>query len=284
MSTSLLSNIKRLATTETAPDGEPYLSLSTKATLRLARTKNRKLKDVEFQALESGIIPERYHRNIGTIGIEGQMKLRQSQVAIVGVGGLGGSVLELLGRLGIGKIVSIDGDSFVDSNLNRQVLSQMKNLGKLKVKAARRRVKDINPAIETKVYSEMAKRENLPKLIQGSQAVVDGLDNIQTRFVVESACRKMQIPFVHGAVVGFAGQVMTVFPGDKGLESIYGARVFSGLGVETELGNPSMTPTLIATWQASEVVKILLEWGNTLRNKVLVIDLREQFMEIVDLI
>jgi len=66
--------------------------------------------------------------------------------------------------------------------------------------------------------------------------------------------------------------------------SIYAPRVFSGLGVETKLGNPSMTPTLIATWQASEVVKILLEWDHTLRNKVLVIDLREQFMEIVDLI
>jgi molybdopterin/thiamine biosynthesis adenylyltransferase len=96
--------------------------------------------------------------------------------------------------------------------------------------------------------------------------------------------RKMQIPFVHGAVEGFVGQVTTVFPEDKGLESIYGPRVFSELGGETEFGNPAMTPALIATWQVSEVVKILLERGNTLRNKVLVMDLKTQMVEIVDLI
>jgi len=279
----LVNDIRRLAQQKTAPNGRKYLSLSTKATCQIASRNNQTLKDSEIHALKNGVIPERYQRNMGTVGIEGQIKLLQSQVAVVGVGGLGGTVLELLVRLGIGRMVVIDGDAFVDSNLNRQFLSQFESIGEPKVEAAKRRARDVNPATEIETYPVVAREEDLPEMIKGSHVVVDGLDDIRARFSLERVSKKMGIPFVHGAIAGFVGQVTTVFPEDKGLELVYGPGCLSKSGVEKDFGTPCLTPALVATWQVSEVIKILLELGNTLRNRVLVVDLMEQVMEVVPL-
>lgn len=120
-------------------------------------------------------------------------------------------------------------------------------------------------------------------MLQGSQVVVDGLDNIQVRFTLEKVSKMMGIPLVHGAIAGFLGQVMTVFPEDEGLKLIYGPRDHSEPGIESEIGTPCITPTMVASFQVSEVIKILLGWKkNTLRNRVLFVDMKELVIDIID--
>jgi molybdopterin/thiamine biosynthesis adenylyltransferase len=276
----LASELKRVAKQAIAPNREEYLVLSIEAAYQIGYQFNKSLKEVEIEALKDQIIPERYQRNLGTIGIKGQIKLLQSRVAIVGVGGLGGTALELLVRFGVGKAVIIDGDSFAESNLNRQLLSESKNIGKRKVEVARERVREVNPATEIEIHRVVANERNLSGMIRGSQVVVDGLDNIPDRLSLEKVSKKMGIPLVHGAIAGFVGQVTTIFPEDPGLRLIYGSGRFSRHGLEKKFGTPCITPALIATWQVSEVIKILLGWRNTLRNRVLVVDFKEQIMEV----
>jgi len=265
------------------PSGEKFSSLPLKSTQEAAHQRNCPLKEIEILALQNQIIPERYQRNIGTVGLEGQITLLQSQVAILGLGGLGGSVLEMLLRWGVGDLVVIDGDIFTDSNLNRQALSHSANLGISKAEVARLRGAEVNPAVELKAYAVTADEQNLPRMLQGCHAVVDGLDNIRTRFVLEKACRSLKIPLVHGAVAGFMGQVSSIFPEDAGLEAVYGSQNVVEYGAEKDLGTPCVTPTAVAAWQVSEVVKILLGWESTLRNKILFIDFKELTITILEL-
>jgi len=265
------------------PSGELYSSLSLKSTHEAAHQRDCSLKEIEILALQNQIIPERYQRNIGTVGVEGQVKLLQSRIAILGLGGLGGSVLEMLLRWGVGGLVVIDRDIFVDSNLNRQVLSHSANLEISKVEAARLRAAEVNPAVEVTTFAVAADEQNLPGLLQGCQMAVDGLDNIRTRFVLEKACKSLGIPFIHGAIAGFMGQVSSIFPEDTGLEAIYGSQDVMESGAEKDLGTPCVTPAAVATWQVSEVVKILLGWESSLRNKILFFDLKDLVITIVEL-
>lgn len=267
----------------TSPDDTKYMSLSMNSALKVARQMKYSLRDVEILALQNQVIPERYQRNMGTVGIEGQIKLLQSRVAVVGMGGLGGSAFEMLLRWGVGKLVVIDRDVFVDSNLNRQVLSSYSNLGITKTAAAKLRGEQVNPAVQVQLYMEEAGEQNLPEMLQGCEVVVDGLDNIRTRFVLEKVCKGLGIPFIHGAIAGFMGQVASIYPDDLGLEAIYGSREVLESGAEKDLGTPCVTPAAVAAWQVSEVVKILLGWENTLRNKILFFDLKDHLVSIVEL-
>jgi molybdopterin/thiamine biosynthesis adenylyltransferase len=258
-------------------------TLSFNRSLEVAQKRSLSLRSVEIESLLSRVIPERYSRNIPAIGIEGQIKLLKSQVTIVGVGGLGGTVLEHLVRLGVGKIRVIDGDDFIDSNLNRQILCNCRNLGKSKVLEAKRRVKRVNPAVEVRCFDFAANKGNLIGLIQNSHVVVDGLDDIQVRFVLEEACQQSNVPFVHAAVAGFVGQVTTIFPDDVGLKRIYGAGRHSKRGIEKQLGIISITPAIVAAIQVSEVIKVLLGWPGILQNRLLFVDLQKPLMEIIEL-
>jgi molybdopterin/thiamine biosynthesis adenylyltransferase len=128
-----------------------------------------------------------------------------------------------------------------------------------------------------------ADERNLTELLEGCEVVVDGLDNIRTRFVVEKICKSMGIPFIHGAIAGFMGQVTSIFPEDPGLEAVYGSQDVQESGAEKDLGTPCVTPAAVAAWQVSEVVKILLGWENVLRNKILFFDLKDHLISVVEL-
>lgn len=262
--------------------GDSSLSFSLKRTIEIAHQNNLSPRAVELLALRNKIIPERCLRNIGSIGVAGQIKLLKSKAVIVGVGGIGGTVIELLARLGIGKIVIIDGDVFVDSNLNRQFLSFSNNLGKSKELEANRRLKIVNPSVQVQNFSIVAEEKNIPRIIEDSNVVIDGLDNIRSRFMVEKIYKKMRIPFVHGAVAGFSGQVATIFPEDPGLKRIYDSNRLPDYGIESELGTICIASTSVATFQVAEVIKILCGWPDTLRNKVLVFDFKKYLFEIVE--
>jgi len=257
-----------------SPAGKVYHKISLSAAHSLAGQLSCSIKEVEISALSSGIVPERYERNLGTTGgLEGQILLLNSRVAVLGLGGLGGLAAELLARMGVGTITLIDGDAFSESNLNRQVLSTEENLQQKKADAARERITKINAAVETIVFKEMAAEHNIKKILQDCHLALDCLDNLETRFLLQETCQKLGIPMIHGAIAQFSGQVSTIFPGDPGLKAIYSSfNKGQNKGIETELGNPATTPALVAAWQVQEAVKLLLKKGELLRNRLLFID------------
>ncbi len=276
MSTHIRRQIDERAATHTEPDGHTCPAIDMKAVASIARARGITIRDVEIAALEIGVTPSRYLRNIGTIGVDGQIKLLQSSVAVVGAGGLGGTIIEILARQGIGHITIIDDDRFVEQNLNRQLMSTEKNLGKYKAIEAAEKVAVINSAVTVTTFVERLTEENARKLLKGARVVADALDNLPSRFAVESACRSLRIPLVHGTIAGFCGQLTTIFPEDAGLGCIYGSSGrFPEQGIEVKIGNPSATPAIIGAWQVQEIVKIITGIGRPLRNCLLLLDMME---------
>lgn len=263
--------------------GEKYYSISVKQIKEISCKFQTKSREVDMLALQNNIIPKRYQRNLGVVSPSEQIKLLQSKVAIIGAGGLGGTVLELLVRMGIGELIIADKDIIGDSNLNRQILSTETNLGQSKTEVAVKRVKEINSSIEITGHSVFIDADNVKKIIEGAEVVVDALDNLPVRFILQQACRELNIPLVHGAIAGFNGQLTTIFPQDKGLELIYGSnKDLPEHGSEVELGAPTVTPALIASLEAQEVFKILLKRGKLFRNRLLYLDIEEGTIEILN--
>jgi len=273
------------AESQAAPDGKTYLIISLKATASISGSRRVLAKEVEITALKQRIIPSRYLRNIGTIGLDGQINLLQSTVAVVGGGGLGGTIIELLARQGIGHLIIIDNDRFVEQNLNRQIMSTEGNLGQYKAIAAAERLKEINSATTVSTLLERLTKENAQSLLMGAQVAVDGLDNLSSRLIVEEACRQLAIPYVYASIAGFNGQLMTIFPRDAGLSSLYGPSCDSlpEQGIEARTGNPPATVAMIAALQVQEVVKIITGVGTPIRNQVLLVDARECVIDRIQL-
>ncbi len=214
---------------------------------------------------------DRYIKNMNSITKEENKKLRDFKVCVVGCGGLGGYIIEMLARLGIGYISGVDNDVFDATNLNRQLISHTQNLGCKKALETRNRVKIINPEINFKPVIEKLTKDNATKIISGHDIVIDAVDNTSTRLLIQTTCLELNIPLIHGAVAGWYGQVSVIIPGDDTLTRIYQNQ--KEKGIETELGNPSFIPPLIASIEVSEAIKVLLNKGETLRNKLLYIDL-----------
>jgi molybdopterin-synthase adenylyltransferase len=227
-------------------------------------------------ALNAGICPYRYLRNRETISMPEQRRLVKSRVVVVGSGGLGGPVLLLLARMGIGYLVVVDHDRFDETNLNRQALSSGPDLGQPKCKVAARVLENVNPGVDVQVYPVRIDDTNAAEILAGSHVIVDALDNVPDRFSVQAAARSLKIPLVHGAVAGFEGQLMTIFPEDTGFSLLYGTgdvKQKRAESPEAVLGVPAVTPSFVATLQAMEVIKILLGRGRPFRNSMVHVDM-----------
>lgn len=234
------------------------------------------LGNIYTAALEQEIYPYRYLRNRDILSCQEQLQLAASAVAVIGSGGLGGTVILLLARIGIGSLTVVDGDVFDETNLNRQALSETSNLGSFKAEEASIKVGTINPAVDVTVHRMVIEMSNIEMILSDVQVVVDALDNIPDRLMLGKAAQKLNLPLVHGALAGFDGQVMSIFPEDPGLEHIYGngdVQKNAPDRPEAVLGVPALTPSIVATLQAMEVIKILLNRGQPIRNQMLHIDL-----------
>ena len=232
--------------------------------------------EVYIVALTVGIYPYRYVRNREIISTEEQLRLAQSRVVVVGAGGLGGHVILLLARLGVGHLVVVDNDVFDETNLNRQALCSERALGRSKSEQAVKEVGSINPGVKVLPYEVKLEPHNATEILAGSNVVVDALDNVPDRLALEGATKKLGIPMVHGALAGFEGQLMTIFPEDPGLKHLYRdwrTDLDKSKSPEAVLGVPITTPSIIATLQAMEVIKIILNRGRLFRNTMLYIDL-----------
>ncbi len=155
----------------------------------------------------------RYDRNIKTLSLEENEKLKDFRVCVIGCGGLGGYIIEMLGRIGIGYITAVDSDTFSESNLNRQIISSDLNLGKNKAIEAKKRMKIVNDLIYVNPITAFINKDNVLDILKEHDIVIDAVDNIETRFLLQESCEKLRIPFIHGAIAGWYGQVTTIFPG-----------------------------------------------------------------------
>ena len=285
MNADSIEKIIKSANPKEFPDKTFYNSISVKQIINLSRASGASGREIEIMALEHGVVPERYVRNMKTFSPQDQVALLKAQVSVVGLGGLGGAVVEILSRLGIGTLNVIDGDTFEESNLNRQFLSTPRMMAKSKADSAERRIKEINPSIIVKQHSRFLDQNNGLDLLSRPDVIVDCLDNLKTRFVLERLCRQIGSPLVSAAVAGSSGHVTTIYPQDQGLKLIYGDPAKTPPhGAEASLGTVPYSVTFLAALECAEIVKIIQHKGSLLRNKLLVADLNDAVFDVINLI
>jgi len=262
-------------------DGTPCRILPVTAAQHLCQSTGMTGRMVEIAALDHYIFPERYIRNRKTLSDEDQRRLLESAVCIVGLGGLGGGVTEALARMGVGQLYLVDGDTFDAHNLNRQLFSTENGIGMYKVDAAADRVNQINPSVEVFTHRVHLTSDNAGSLISQCHLVVDCLDNLPSRFILQASARRTGIPMVSAAVAGVCGHVTTIFPEDQGLESIYGpeSQMAAAKGIETQLGCLAPSVNLMASLECLEACKVLMGMADTLRNRLLLVDLTDYTFE-----
>ena len=256
------------------------LLITLDATRRIAAETGVLSLEVEKAALESGVVPIRYQRNIGTVGMEGQLKLLRSCVGVCGLGGLGGFIVESLVRIGVGHLVLVDGDVFEENNLNRQNFCFEADLGRPKTEVTAERAAAINSSLLIEAHHRFVGSDDIPEVFEQADLAVDALDTVSSRLALEEGCARLGIPMVHGAIAGDSGQVMTILPGDPGLGALYSSG--DDRGVETLEGNPPTTPALVASLQAKEAVKIICG-GELLRNGFLLVDTAANLYQFIPL-
>lgn len=215
---------------------------------------------------------EYYSRQImmGEIGAKGQVKLKKSKVCVVGLGGLGSVSSMQLAGMGVGFLRVVDRDVVDVSNLHRQHLYGIDKGGKSKIEAAAERLRSLNPYIVVEPRKCLVNEDNAEEIIQGMDVVVDGLDNMKTRYAINRTCVKLGVPYVFGAVETTMGNVSTIVPGKTiCLECFYGNRS----GKSEIVGVHPSAVNIIASIQVSEVIKLLTDQKPNLVNKLLNFDL-----------
>ena len=231
---------------------------------------------------------QRYKRHISLkeIGITGQIKLKNSSVLFVGAGGLGSSSILYASAAGIGRIGIIDDDQVEKSNLQRQVIHNMNELGKNKTDSAAKRILELNPNCDVKIFTERLNIKNVLQTIKDFDIVCDCSDNFGTRYLVNDACIILSKPLIFGSVQGFEGQ-LSVFNLNKNSPTlrdlipvppqntlIPSCDQFGVIGVSTGL---------IGVLQTNEIIKIILNKGEILDGKILVFNLLDLSMKKLNL-
>ncbi|WP_018124812.1 HesA/MoeB/ThiF family protein [Desulfovibrio oxyclinae] len=234
---------------------------------------------IEALALENGIYPRRYLRSMNGIGRSEQVGMLRGRVSQVGLGGLGGLMVETLARSGVGRIRAVDGDVFEESNLNRQALSGMNVLGRPKAEAAVERCRSINPSVELSAEAAFLDRAGFLKLLEDCDVAVDALGGLRDRPALQEAASERGVPLVTGALAGWTGYVGVVMPGQLGPGDIMG----SDDSAEDSLGCPAPTVNLVSSIMAREVMRILTGKESPLAGTMLIIDMNGPTFETVSL-
>ena len=215
-----------------------------------------------------------------------QERFKDAKITVIGCGGIGGETIEMLARMGIGELILVDKDAYDLSNLNRQTLATIKDLGLVKSEVAAEKVRLINPYVKTTTFNEHIDQTNIDKVIADSDIVIDALDNVLTRVIVSRKAKEKGIPYIHGAIHGTMGQITVFLPNsDKTYEEMFNLpSVGKELDDETiealknvTSGVPPVigpTPNLIGCLEAFEAYKIIAGVGKvTVAPKILTFDL-----------
>ncbi|MDO4297579.1 MAG: HesA/MoeB/ThiF family protein [Lachnospiraceae bacterium] len=222
-----------------------------------------------------------YTRNIGAVTEDEFHTLQNSRVFIAGCGGLGGHLTAHLVRIGIGHITAIDGDILEPTNMNRQLLCTTETLGQPKAEAARDYAFRINPVIDFTGIHAYLDECNCDSLISGHDVIIDALDNISSRRILASACDRIGIPLVYGAICRWVAQISLLPPGTaaRRIEQIY-----PHSAAITDTSSLSFTPAFCASVQSAEAVKVLLGKPSELDGKLLYADLLHNEWEMLPLL
>lgn len=219
---------------------------------------------------------ERYSRHIilEDVGIEGQEKILNAKVLIIGAGGLGSPVALYLAAAGVGEIGIVDGDVVDLSNLQRQVIHTTADVGVAKVLSAKAKMQAINPNVKVNVYQTMLDASNILEIVKGYDFVIDGTDNFSAKFLINDACFIAKKPYSHGGILRFGGQCMTIKPG----KSACYACVFdspppaNAVPTCSSAGILGAVAGMLGTIQAAEALKYIVGVGEPLYNKLLSFD------------
>ena len=222
----------------------------------IALSEDLSVREFEAELLKNDVVPLRYLRNIGTLGTEGQAKLLLSSAAVIGCGGLGGWIVELLARTGVGRLTLVDGDVFSESNLNRQALCTEAALGRNKAEVAAVRVREISGAVEAVPCPVMLTDDNAQTLLEKNSIIFDALDNFPSRLLLLKTAQALGIPMIHGAIAGWWGQVCAMESENDALASLW--RNKGEKGVEMVVGTPGFTPSAVASLQVALGIRVLL--------------------------
>jgi molybdopterin/thiamine biosynthesis adenylyltransferase len=230
---------------------------------------------------------DRYSRHIllKEVGVEGQRRLWNSRILIIGAGGLGAPVALYLAAAGVGTIGIADGDTVELSNLQRQVIHFSEDIGKSKVLSAEDKVRRINPDVRVQVHPEFVRAANIRSLIEQYDFVIDGTDNFAAKFLINDACVLAGRPYSHGGILMFSGQTMTVLPGKSACyRCVFTAPPPPGL-VPTcsQAGVLGAVAGMLGTIQAAEALKFVTGAGTPLANALLTFDALEMAFRTVPL-
>lgn len=224
---------------------------------------------------------QRYSRHLvlRDFGVERQMKLRNAKILVVGAGGLGCPALLYLAAAGVGTIGIIDSDNLEVSNLQRQVLYTVDDLGQNKARAAANRLRRMNPHVEFVVYEERLTSSNAREIVGSFDLVIDGTDNFPTRYLINDACVLLNRPFVYGSILEFEGQasVFNVRKSDGTFSANYRDLFPEPPAPDTvpnceQAGVLGVLPGLIGCIQAGEAIKIVADLGEPLIDRLLIVD------------
>ncbi len=220
----------------------------------------------------------RYDRQmiLPEIGEEGQKKLLDAKVLIVGVGGLGSPIALYLAGAGVGCIGLVDDDVVSISNLQRQVLYSEKELGKSKAVCAAERLSALNSEIKVQSYSTRLTEDNARDIIREYDMVVDGCDNFATRYLINDICIEQGKPYIYGAICGFEGQVSVFNFGKrkKSYRNLYPDEEEMKRMPPPPKGVMGITPAVVGSIEATEVLKVIGGFGDVLAGELWTIDLR----------
>lgn len=276
----LADALDRAALDDAFPDGSPGRFLTEEAATTLARSQGQSLRLIQKAALSRDIMPLRYARNATTFSAAEQIRLLDATLALAGLGGLGGAILEICLRAGVGTIVAADGDCFEETNLNRQLLADGASLGLPKAHLAERRAAELNPAATVTAWPRFLDEDGFLGLLDGANLAVDALGGLSARPALYRAAARAGIPLVTAAVAGLTGYLATVLPGGPAPSSVFGA---TGPAAEDTLGCPGPAVMALASLQAAEALRILAGRAPSLAGKALVVDLDDMSFETVRL-
>lgn len=222
---------------------------------------------------------ERYSRHIilPEISGQGQQKIKEASVLVVGAGGLGSPVAYYLAAAGVGRLGIIDSDLVDLSNLQRQILHTTADLDRPKVESAREKLQAINPNIEIITYNQYLNKDNVLEIIESFDLVVDGVDNFPTRYLLNDACVMKNKPLVEAGILRFDGQIMTIKPGEGPCYRCIFTRPPAEGTIPScqEAGVLGAIAGTIGTLQATEALKIITGVGKPLIGRLLIYDAKE---------
>jgi adenylyltransferase/sulfurtransferase len=216
---------------------------------------------------------ERYSRHIilQNVGVEGQIKIMEGKVLIVGAGGLGSPAALYLAAAGVGTIGLIDGDVVDMTNLQRQVIHFTPDVKKAKVQSAKEKINLLNPDVNVKTYEELLTVDNIFDILKEYDFIIDGTDNFGTKFLVNDACVLAKKPYSHGGILRFEGQSMTYLPGHACYRCVFNSPPPpNAVPTCSQAGVLGSIAGMLGTIQATEALKFFIGQGKLLTDRLLV--------------